>query len=90
MIREVTMYRVECDHDGCDDSPQDGTDFFAYTEPQMALDDASNGDWYQGESGAVFCREHAPRCADDDCNLILTDDEWGVFCEDHAPEEVAS
>lgn len=79
-IREVMMYRVECDADGCKDSPQDESDFYAWADRSQALDEAANADWYVGEFGE-FCFEHAPRCP---CGIRIhgdPEDEDGL-CED--------
>lgn len=86
MIREVTMYRAECDHEGCAASPQDAGDFYAWKEPDAALWDADDCDWYKTD-GVLLCDEHAPRCAVEDCNLQLFSDEFGALCEDHASAE---
>ena len=85
MIREVIMYRVECSADGCDDSPQENGDYYAWADTGTAHDEAVNGDWFVHDDEHL-CPEHAPKCASDDCALTLNDREFGAFCEDHAPE----
>lgn len=79
-VREVTMYRVECDAEGCTDSPQDASDYFAWAEAGTALDEAANADWYVGEFGEL-CWEHAPRCT---CGVTIRDDDDSPngLCED--------
>jgi hypothetical protein len=83
VIETVKMYRVRCDADGCDASPQDDGDFYAWASSDSAMDEATDCDWYVVDS-ATFCREHAPKCVEPGCDLELRDAEWGSFCEDHA------
>lgn len=76
-LREVIMYRVECSSDGCDESPHDG--YYAWADVGVALDEASNADWYVGEFGE-FCDTHAPRCI---CGArIYGDVDEDGLCED--------
>lgn len=83
MIREVTMYRIVCDRDGCDNSPQ-SEEYYAWLDVDIALDELNDRyDWYT--AGDVhLCREHAPRCPAEGCGVALHDAEFGRFCEDHA------
>jgi hypothetical protein len=86
VIREVTMYRVVCDEDGCEESPQQD-EYYAWLQRDVALDEATNGYWYVGEFGE-FCEEHAPRCV---CGLPIRgepEDEDGL-CEDCTDEAEA-
>ena len=80
MIREVTMYRVECDADGCDESPQEGSDYYAWLQPDVPLDEARDSGWYIGEFGE-FCDDHVPRCP---CGGWIRgdDDAPNGLCED--------
>ena len=80
MIREVTMYRVECDADGCDDSTSEHSDFFAWSEAGTALDTAVDAGWYVGEFGE-FCCDHMPHCP---CGAPISEDDDAPngLCED--------
>lgn len=76
------MYRVVCDAEGCGESAQELSDYYAWADAGTALDEATNGDWYVGEFGQ-FCDDHAPRCV---CGVQITgepEDEDGL-CEDCA------
>ena len=59
MIHEVPMYRAVCDAEGCEASPQDESDFFAWAHPESALDDAVDACWYI-EGDRLLCPDHAP------------------------------
>ena len=92
----VPMYRAECEAvveaGTCRRSPQDDGEYAAWAEPDTALDEARDADYYvtgdtPGGTVVVLCPEHAPRCADADCTARLRSDEDGDRCEDHAPEE---
>ncbi len=47
-VREVVMYRVVCDWPGCEASPQDDTEQYAWTEAAHALDDVEYAGWWTG------------------------------------------
>ena len=83
MIKEVTMYRVLCDVENCDASPQDG-DYWAWAQRDIALQDAVDADWYVVTDKAALCTEHRPECAEPDCGVALVDDEHGTYCADDA------
>jgi len=93
-IQTVPMYRVVCDHDGCDASAQDDGEHWAWSDHGYALQEATNRDWYvvhePGSEYVHLCTEHAPRCRADDCAISLTDNEMDGYCEDHFPEPVSS
>ena len=90
MIREVTYYRVVCDASDCKASPQDDSDYTAWASPDGALDDMHDcEDWYT-DGSQHLCDEHAPICAKPDCQVKLSDAEFGAFCEDHPPSKVSS
>jgi hypothetical protein len=65
MIREVTMYRVECDHVGCSESPQDDGDVWAWADPDTAMDEALDDLWWYRDDTRILCRDHWPVCAAD-------------------------
>lgn len=93
-VREVTMYRVECDADGCSASPQNGSEYVAWSDTDGALSvldpyEGDNWDWYRGVRGH-YCPEHAPTCLRDGCTVRYYDDEFGVVCEDHADDNEAA
>jgi hypothetical protein len=90
MIREVTMYRVECDHEDCAVSPQDETDYYAWADADQALDELNDcWDWYR-VGDVHLCGIHAPSCADEGCDVQIFNDEFGVFCEDHERVEATT
>lgn len=78
-LREVTMYRVECDAPDCGESAQEDSEFYAWLQPDVAEDDATNAGWYVGEFGH-FCYEHAPRCAE--CPGRVDDSDRDGICAD--------
>lgn len=88
-IKEVPMYRVVCDEDGCDASPQDSTDYFAWANPGSAIDDAVSADWAVRD-GLHLCEDHGHRtvCMGDDSecprrdDLAEADDGW-MYCPEH-------
>jgi hypothetical protein len=90
-LREVPMFRVECDDKSCDASPQDDSEFYAWVEASQASDEAQIAGWYVGEFGEL-CEEHAPRCV---CGAIIRDDEDAALdglcedCSDATPGDAA-
>ena len=82
MIQEVTMYRVRCDTETCDESPQDG-DYYAWSQRDVAIQDAVDAGWYVTDKSAL-CTDHAPICAELDCGVHLANDACGTHCEYHA------
>lgn len=59
MIREVTMYRVDCDGPGCDANAQDDGDYYAWLVPAAAEREALEYDWTLNVMGKHLC----PDCA---------------------------
>lgn len=84
-LREVTMYRIVCDKDGCEASPADVSDYSAWSDKEGAEEELRESfySWYSGVRGH-YCPDHLPRCIRNDCPHELTDDDFGVLCEDHA------
>lgn len=82
-VKEVTMYRVVCDEDGCEDST-----YFAWADPGTPLDEAREAGWYVGEFGEL-CDDHAPHCP---CGAWITDDDDHIdgLCEDCQDEPEAA
>lgn len=93
-VQEVTMYRVICDTDGCDKSPNDDTEYYAWAEKQQAIDEAGYANWWREDDGRVFCDQHQPRCSR--CSGYLfqddaqPDDNGGLLCEDCQPDDQAA
>ena len=56
MIESVTMYKVNCD--GCGESAEEGSDYFAWADASQAVDQAINGDWLETDDGKHYC----PNC----------------------------
>jgi hypothetical protein len=96
MIREVTMYRVECDHDGCDTSPQDESDYYAWGDAGFAVDSAIDHGWTI-RKGLHLCPDHGHRTVcmgdDEECprrdKLAEADDGW-MYCPDHVGQGMDS
>lgn len=89
MIREVTMYRVECDEPACDESPHE--EHYAWLQDGVALDEAVNADWTV-RPGLHLCPEHAGRTVcmgnDETCarrDVTEADDGW-MYCPEHIEE----
>jgi len=87
-VKTVTMYRVQCDEPGCEDSPQEGGDYYAWADHGAAYDEAMGGDWTIRD-GLDLCPEHGRRtvCMGDDeqCarrDVSEADDGW-MYCPDH-------
>lgn len=65
-IREVTMYRVECDWPGCTASPQDDSEYFAWSNKGDAEEYATDANWRVGRAGMChYCPEHPSEWASD-------------------------
>lgn len=91
----TTMYRVVCDEEGCDSSPQDHGDYFAWADVGAAYDEANGGDWAI-RPGLDLCPEHGGRtvCMGDDeqCSrrdVSEADDGW-MYCPDHREQGMDS
>lgn len=88
----VTMYRVVCDEPGCNASPQDQSDYFAWADSGTPYDDAAGADWTI-RPNFDLCPEHGHRTvcmgADEECprrdELAEADDGW-LYCPDHLAE----
>ena len=89
-VRKVTMYRIVCDKDGCEASPGDTSDFYAWSDAEGAEAELEDSfyNWYRGVRGH-YCPDHSPRCLHGDCNAPLWDDEFGVVCEDHSDDSAS-
>lgn len=62
-FKEVTMYRVECDHEGCPRSAQDESDYAGWSDQSEAEEEAIEADWFCG-NGVHYCYDHRPCCPD--------------------------
>lgn len=58
MIESVTMYRLICDWPGCEESAQEGGDYYAWSDAGAAVDEASGAGWREGCDGSWFCEAH--------------------------------
>ena len=92
-IKTVEMYRVECDHDGCDEHPHYG-DFYAWADEGKAIEEATNAEWYvRGWPVTLtLCPEHGHRTVcmgdDEECprrDVTEADDGW-MYCPEHRGE----
>ena len=63
----VTMYRILCDFPHCKVSAQDDSDYYAWMDEGVALDEALDSDWHQAgdDENAIFCDGHPARWASD-------------------------
>lgn len=87
-IKTVEMYRLVCDEPGCEASPQDGGDYFAWADRGSAYDDAAYGFWTI-RPNLDLCPDHGSRtvCMGDDeqCprrDVSEAEDGW-MYCPDH-------
>lgn len=91
-VKTIPMYRVECDEDGCDASPQDDGEFWAWSDDDQAEEDARESDWIV-RPDLHLCRAHGGRnvCMGDDeeCprrdELTEADDGW-MYCPQHVEQ----
>jgi hypothetical protein len=65
-IREVTMYRVECDWPDCGASAQDDSEYFAWSDKDDAVQYAVDADWRVSRHGVChYCPDHPTVWASD-------------------------
>ena len=69
-VRSAPYYWLVCDAEGCSASSADGdTEFSAYADESMAVDEAESSDWGRVD-GLHYCPEHYLVCWD--CDRALS------------------
>lgn len=75
MIKEVIMYRIECD---CCNKGDEESEYYAWGDSNIAEECATEGDWHRTEDGKHYCG---------DCHCFSDDGELLIGPEQFAPKK---
>lgn len=90
-VKTIPMYRVQCDAPGCDASPQEFSDYYAWADSGSAYDDALSGGWTIRPGLDPLPRAWFPHVcmgSDEECprrDVSEADDGW-MYCPDHVDQ----
>jgi hypothetical protein len=59
-LHAVVYYEVRCNELGCKERPND--EYAAWSEPDVAEEDAEHAGWSKDNEGHHWCPDHTPAC----------------------------
>lgn len=59
-VRSAPYFWLVCDYPNCEEKSTEGGEYTAWSEADMAVEEAFNIDWTVTDKGEHFCSRHHP------------------------------